>query len=257
MSALISGFGRGKTTGAILVGTVCIAASGAFADGSVPGEAPQFQMYFDMTGDGVGMQQYDHLSNADELTGGDWRFTGSTASTALDFSWDVTVNPDPFVDAAVSVTNNTGATQTFTTFMVLNISETFGTGTAINGSVAATLTNNDFFGGSATLGAAPGRSVFGGFLDTTDIFNDAPDRTLWEDPFSLEAVGGLAQANDDTFFAPEAGGPAITNIGILLEFTLSPGDSATVSGLFNVTPVPGGLAAFAVFGLLGGRRRRS
>ena len=113
MSALI------KTTGAVLVGTVCLATSGAFADGSAEGVVPEFEMYFDMTGDGVGMQEYGQLSTTNELGGGDWNFSGGLQSTALDFSWDVTVNPDPFVDAAVSVTNNTGATQTFTTFMVI------------------------------------------------------------------------------------------------------------------------------------------
>jgi MYXO-CTERM domain-containing protein len=256
MFALISGFGRGKTSGLIAVGTLCLAASGAMAFPGGDGQPPEFEMYWDATGDAVGMQQYDFLSEVSDLGGGTYNFAGSTTGTAFDFSWDVNANADPFVDAAVSVTNNTGVTQTFTTFMVLNVSVSYAA-SMMNGSVAATLTNNDFFGGSATLAAAPGRQVFGGYVDTANIFADAPTRTLWEDPFSFDAVGGLAQANDNTFFAPEAGGAVTTNIGILLEFTLSAGDSATISGLFNVTPGPGGLAAFALFGLAGTRRRRS
>ena len=44
---------------------------------------------------------------------------------------------------------------------------------------------------------------------------------------------------------------------IMLEFELSPGDSASINAFFQAVPGPAGAAVFALFGLVtGGRRRR-
>ena len=57
-------------------------------------------------------------------------------------------------------------------------------------------------------------------------------------------------------FGPEENGPAEMSIEVQLEFSLSPGDSASVNGFFEVVPGPGGAMVLALFGLAGGRRRR-
>ncbi len=51
------------------------------------------------------------------------------------------------------------------------------------------------------------------------------------------------------------GGPVLNTLGIDIEFTLTPGDQASITSNFAIIPAPGGLLVLAV-GTLGLRRRR-
>lgn len=162
-----------------------------------------------------------------------------------------------FIDAAFEVTNTGNTTQTFSLLMTLGGTGFIGPVTTMDGSVAATVTNNQF-GGDATLGAPISGSIYRAFTDLSDPFSDPPAATLMDDPFSIVASGPFASADDNQSFLP-TGGPTVNNtISIMFEFTLSAGDSASVSGLFQIAavPAPGALALLGVAGLAGTRRRR-
>jgi hypothetical protein len=185
-----------------------------------------------------------------DVTG--WRYRGELAgvSNAWSLTWDCVYNPDPFVDATINVTNNSAATQTFVIFMPLNIVPV-GPNSQMDGSVSASLSSQSFFN-PAMLAATAGESVYQAYIDGGLV------RTLWDPGYSLTAAP-LASAGDTTNFGNEVGPAAGAQIALQLKFTLSPGDSASVTGIFNIVPVPGpgGLAVFGLFGaMLGGRRRR-
>jgi hypothetical protein len=244
----------------------------AFGDTNGQGPAPAINMTWDATGDSVGPTQYNPNDFATSPTmfgtwnlGGTadnpgpprtqtgWRYRGGTngVDNAWSLTWDCVVNPDPFVDATINVTNNSASTQTFFIYMPLGIVPT-GPATTMDGSVSAALSSQSFFN-PATLAATATEPVYQAYIDGGLV------KTLWNPGYSLVAAP-LASAGDTTNFAGNPGPAAAAQIAILLKFTLSAGDSASVTGIFQINPVPGpaGLAAFAMFGVLaGGRRRRA
>ncbi len=88
------------------------------------------------------------------------------------------------------------------------------------------------------------------------------DGLLMTAPFS-ESAGGPLLSNTvgpEDFGLPggiAASQDADNTIGILLEFELTPGDSASFTAIFEVfVPAPGALPLLGALGLLAGRRRR-
>jgi len=188
-----------------------------------------------------------------------WRYRGDHSNTMWSFSWDCTINEDPFVDATINVQNNSTVTQTFWVYMPLNIAPPIIPNTLMSGSVSAVVSDgNPFDGPGASLASNGVDSVYTAFIDPA--FSGDPAaiaRTQWNPGFSLNAPQfGANNANAN--YANELGPGATTSIALRLRFTLSPGDSASVTGLFDIQPVPGptGLPLLALFGLAIGRRRR-
>jgi MYXO-CTERM domain-containing protein len=241
----------------------------AKADTTGQAPAPPVQMIWDATGDGVDPNTYDPNQFATTQTSfgtwdlvnqvgqhrteTGWRYRGGTngIGNAWTLSWDCVVNQDPFVDATINVTNNTQATQTYTIFMPLPI-VAVGPNAQLDGSVSASLSSQSFI--TPALLATNGiDSIYQASINGTVV------KTLWDPGYSL-AAAPLAAAGDTTNFANLIGPAVVANtIGVQLRFTLSAGDSASVTGIFNITNVPGpaSLAVFGLFGLAGGRRRRS
>ena len=234
--------------------TVASLAAVVFA-GSAFGQngAPNFIMTWDASNDTVGAQDYnweqygqltdngdDSFTYVGELYGGNdlWRLT-----------WDCTFDPDPFVTANIVVTNNDVNPQNFSLLMTLPIAPAVPSPT-IDGSVSGTLT--DLGANGAQVNALTGGSIYTSFIDGNI------EETLLNDPFSVAIPFGGA-AVGPAAFGPQAAAEASadTSIAILLEFQLSPGDSASFTSIFNVVPGPGGLSMLAVMGLFSrGRRRR-
>jgi hypothetical protein len=85
---------------------------------------------------------------------------------------------------------------------------------------------------------------------------------LMDDPFSESAGGPLfsGTVGPADFGIPEAINASQTvdaSIGILLDFDLTAGDSASFTAIFEVLiPAPAGLPILAALGLVAGRRRR-
>jgi MYXO-CTERM domain-containing protein len=188
-----------------------------------------------------------------------WRYRGDNSNSLWSFSWDCTINEDPFVDATINVQNNSNVTQTFWVYMPLNIVPAITPNTSMSGSVSAVVSDgNPFSGPGVTMATNGVDSVYTAFIDPAVIGDPgAIVRTQWNAPaFSLTAPAfGANNANAN--FASEIGPGANTSIAIRLRFTLSPGDSASVTGLFDIQPVPGpaGLPLLALFAIAGRRRR--
>ncbi|MBX3374385.1 MAG: hypothetical protein KF817_11165 [Phycisphaeraceae bacterium] len=255
----MSAFTTTRTVTPIVLGIGLVAGSA-----SAGSTYPDFLMTWYTTADTQGAVTYDPADFGGVTEGpGSWNYIGDLAGDNWLLSWDCTVAPGggagvgvpgtAFVNAAITVTNNSLNIETFSVLMSLGAGP-IGPITDLSGSVGATVTNNQF-GGSATLGAPAGDSVYHAYID----YPGSPVATLWDAGYSLTATGPFASNSDsDGFAAPGAGGPVTSNIAILLQFTLSPGDTASVNGIFTVTAVPAPTAlsvlGMAFFGL--NRRRR-
>ena len=242
----------------------------ANADNDGSSGPPGFLMTWDASGDSLDPYQYDPSEYGSmqfgtwTLPGGTgwdpdaqshvrtgWRYQGELNSTEWHMSWDCVANADPFVDATINVTNSSNSTQTFWIYMPLLINPAIVGPTTMAGSVSAAVSDQNFDG--ATLAATAVEPVFQGFVDTLP----QPNATIWNPGYSLSAPS-FGAANDSSSFNNALGPPALTEIAVKLKFTLSAGDSASVTGTFDIQAVPGpaGLSAFAIFAAFGGRRRR-
>lgn len=168
-------------------------------------------------------------------------------------SWGSVYDVDPFVTLNFVVTNTTAFTQTYV-FTVTSPVVPQTPATQMSGSIGLTLTNTD--SASATL-ADNGNAVYTARID------GAPVQTLLSPAYSLSCTPAFCSTTDSASFGipvPIIGPGALSSIGITVQFTLTPGDSAGVTSVFNIiaVPEPGTaiLMAIGVVGLsLAGRRQ--
>jgi hypothetical protein len=172
-------------------------------------------------------------------------------------SWDLTFDNDPVVTGPVVVTNLGAVTQQFTFLFTLPTGP-IGPSTLIGGSVQGGMT--DGTGDGVTVSTAAGSALYSALIDGGTV------QTLYADPQSFSAGQFLSGNIPNQAFGtpiPSLGGPPVAaNIGIKIDFVLTPGDSASFTTNFVVVPIPEPATA-ALFGLgLGGlaaagRKRRS
>jgi len=179
----------------------------------------------------------DVQANAD----GSYTMSGQQAGGSFnggqvwDLAWDVTIKQDPFIIGSLTVTNLTTTTRNFNLALALPITPAFSP-SVFGGSVTATVLdlNGDR---SATL--SPNAAVSPG------IFRGTIDGNLVLPLFGMvlncagSSAGCTANATDsDGMPGLTLPGPSVNNsIGILLSFTLSPGDRAFFNTNFTVEPL--------------------
>ncbi len=180
----------------------------------------------------------------------DFAFSGSNTSTGqFAVDWSLTVNPDPFIDGAITITNLSSSAQNFTVNLNLPVSPSFSPG-VMSGSIDATVfdANNS---GSATLQPQAGNIYFGRIDGSNALL-------LFAQVLSCNGAGCSINSSDSQTSIPVAG--VNTSIGTKLMFNLSGNDKVTFSTHFEVNPVPLPasiwLMSSAVLGLFGMRRRR-
>jgi hypothetical protein len=162
-------------------------------------------------------------------------------------TWNLFLSPNPTVSNSFAVTNNTASTQTFVFSVTLPVSVTFGPPSLIKGSIGGSATDNN--GDGVTVATSGGISLYRALIDGSVV------RTLHDDPFSAStgSAFGTASIPVADFGIPNAesvGVATTTDIGIILRFTLSPGDSAAITSVFNVEAVPEpGMAMLLLVGL--------
>jgi uncharacterized protein (TIGR03382 family) len=268
MPAIWRSIDRFHAAGLVAVAAFGLVSSVALAEDE-PGPPPNFHMLWDATGDTTDPFYYDPSDfgsmefgtwvleggwaqdpGAETHTRTGWRYQGNIVGENWLVEWDCVANADPFVDATITVTNNSAAVQTYTMYMPLLIAPPIFGGTSMSGFVSAGVTDGTF--DSATLGTTLVDPVFQGYIDTVAI----PNATLWNPGYTLVAPTPFSSNSDSDSFLGAAGPAALAEIAVRLTFTLTPGDSASVTGQFDVVPGPGALAVFAVYGLVAGRRRR-
>jgi hypothetical protein len=244
-----------------------LGAGSAFADL----QPPAMSLNVDVTGDGAAAQEYDWttvgqvaqqdsggwLWQADTIAGNgnawsidEWSSFMSDGSSSGGIAGGI----DPVtLNANFVVTNNSNSTETFQLVMTL------ASGVVIQdalmaGSVVGTVTDLTF--DDATVTAPGGGSIYTSQIDGVDV------QTLLDDPFSQNAGGALqsSEIGPADYGTPDpiaSGQDLDTSITIVLEFTLTAGDSASFSAVFEVVPAPAALPVLAAFGFFARRRRRA
>ncbi len=170
-------------------------------------------------------------------------------------SWSLSFDNDPVVTGTVAVTNAAAVDQHYTLIFTLPVAP-IGPTSLTSGSIQGGVTSNDLDG--ATVSTVAGGAFY------TALIDGASFKTLYGDPSSATAPalgsGNLAYVDFGLPAPPSFPGPAVTtSIGIQLDFTLTPGDSASFTSNFAVFPVPepttGLLIGLGLFGLVVARRR--
>lgn len=235
-------------TRAVLILSFVFACTPAWAD---PAGIPAVQIVMSSEGGSV----WTH-NPAGEWTGeGElYTFAGEQhpAHGEWTLTWDLLVDPDPQINSVFGVTNNTGVTQTYTVSVMLPIFPSIPGSTVMDGSMQGGVTDNTNNGIDATVATDPlsGDPMYYGLID------GSPALPLHSHPFSVSA-SYPGSANIPAVSATGVPGPAaLASIGIQHRFTLTPGDSATMSSLFVVTPEPASLVFLGLGSLLLLRRRR-
>lgn len=268
MAAIWRSVERFRVAGLVALTAVGLATAPALADDGSNG-MPEFGMTWDATGDQIDADHYDPNDHATQTTAfgtwevngvsyTGWRYIGQITNAAWTLNWDCIVNEDPFIVANITVANNTASTQSYTNYMNLPVLPVL-PGSIMNGSVSASLSNTVTpFSPNATL-ASDGVPIYQAFIDPA-VGPPGPPAgsaiaTLWNHSTSFTTP---TATNQNAAFGPTFGPAVLSELGLRLRFTLSAFDTASVTGIFNVEPVPGpaALSAFAIFGIFSASRRR-
>jgi hypothetical protein len=173
-------------------------------------------------------------------------------------TWNMTFDPDPVVTGITSVTNVGLVVQQFTLTFTLPVAPVLPS-SLMGGSIQGGVTDNTLNSSNAVLSTVLGSSFYTALIDGVSV------QTLYNHTSTVTAPfdGGSANLAAASFGLPGVtlpGPAANASIGIRLDFTLTPGDSASFTSNFFVIPVPepgtGLLLAFGL-GALALRRRRA
>jgi len=214
---------------------------------------PELEMTFQIVGEDAEIVTIPGQA----LAGTRFRF-GHTHEGPVNITVEAEADPDPFVTATLTCINLTGSPQSFTTGLVLqNVLPPLPNGTITGGSVSFTLLDTNGDGATFTTnGALP---IYQSGIDGNNW------QPLWSSPQSW-SVGanqtvGFGPAQFGTPIPSLVGPPALNDIQIELNATLSAWDQAFVVATFVVEdiPEPGTMAMLTIGGLtvLMRRKRRT
>ncbi len=240
-----------------------LAQTPAFNMGWTVGDADT--IVYDWTTNGTlhGFGDWQVKGNENIWTG--WSYSGdlvgSTPTGDWTLGWNCVFNVvdgvagggGAFVTVNIVVTNNDVVNQNFSLLMTLPA--ILGAVTE-RGSLVGTIT--DLTQDDATVSAPVGSRIYTPMIDGVGEVAGF----LMDDPFS-ESAGGpffsgtVGPADFGIPVAANASQTVDASIGILLDFDLTAGDSASFTAIFEVLiPAPAGLPILAALGLVAGRRRR-
>jgi len=184
---------------------------------------------------------------------------GGTTHGPISVEWDIEADPDPFLFATFTITNDLPIEKEVTLSAILPISPALTGGTLTGGSFSGTLLDSG--GGGAELNKFSGGSpppMYMAIIDGTDFY-----------PMDITALPITTIPSGTTGFGPEefgtpipsySGPDVLTSIAIETNVRISGYDTAILVATFVVEPVPEpssiALLLMACVGLLIYRRRR-
>jgi hypothetical protein len=142
--------------------------------------------------------------------------------------WNSQYDVDPFVTNNFNVTNISAFTQIFEIVVTVPVLAT-GPQTLMTGSIGLSVTNTT--SGGAAL-SDTGVAVYRAEID------GSTEQTLFDPAFSLGCAPPFCSDSDNAGFTNVLGPAASSTIGIRIRFSLSPGDSASGTSVFNIDAVP-------------------
>lgn len=154
------------------------------------------------------------------------------------FTWDMSVDPDPFITSTLTFTNLASTTQTFSAIATLPVGSGFSPA-FMGGSISGSVTDTGIQDGSATVAnTSLGSPIFLGLIDGSNALS------LLAGSFNC---GGSLPGCTQNIATVSSGlpGPSLpyapgvaSSIGIQLDFTLTAGDTASFNSYFEVVPIP-------------------
>ncbi|MHC4858355.1 MAG: hypothetical protein ACYTBY_11450 [Planctomycetota bacterium] len=206
---------------------VCALSLAAYADEELGGFGAMWGP--DGTGN-TGMNMMDPMLQPDGET---WMLSevwDIPNNCLIDF--DLTYDMDPYVLGGLSVTNNAGFDQSFMFTFDAPVSPAITTATNYSGGISGSYTVDGTAGSVSTTGMMP---LYQARIDGADILSlyDAPQ--LWDDAAAGESGSILAE---EIPYLSATGPAALSDLQIVIRFTLTPGETATLNSNFVVEPVP-------------------
>jgi hypothetical protein len=173
-----------------------------------------------------GLEEYEVEGTKFKLKGSLTADTGFGIITLEELEYD----PDPYVFVSQLIYNNTLIPQTYQ-ILIDQPAYLATSSSLVYGSVVVSLLDEANDGASLSDNNRP---IYTAYIDDNEV------DTLLDDPYTLVAPttvnSGLQEFGWNNY-----GAGVVSNIAIEIEFTLSPGDSATVQGSFEVIPEPASL----------------
>lgn len=175
-------------------------------------------------------------------------------------SWKIFLDEDPYVVNNIHVTNTTTSDQTFTVGALLGI-PAFTYDRAIYSSLGVTATDSNGDGnlhfGAVTLGPTTW-TIYDGQVNGASALTMDPNNPSSLPLTTADCGGPGCSAVSANYVSLQALSPSIAySIGLDYRFVLSGGDSAAVTGRFEIIPEPS-TALLLALGLIGlGIRRRA
>ena len=232
------------------VATIGLLVAVGIGCGSAHADIPELQMMWWVNGDLV---QGGVLAGSDNGDG-TFDYDGFVVGGGAKLNYDFTADPDPLISANLVVENITKDTINVRLLVILPIAPTLPNGSGIMGSAAIGMTASPDGGLLATLVDTP---LWQGLIDGAVVAS----AVIFAAPFDLEVpLGGIGSVGDAGSFGsvanPLPGPPVLNTIGIEINFSLTSGDQASLTSVFNVLPTPGGLTVLLGAVWIGRRRRR-
>ncbi len=199
----------------------------------------------------VGADFAGHLTpDGTDAGGGLFTYAGTDVhdATGVILDFDLDGHPDGRLGGDLVITNPSLSAVELSLLVTLPINEM--PDTLLRGSADLELITDDDGGSVTSVGGAP---VWLSFIDGAPVLS----ATLFPDPFEIVLSGAGRDGVSSAFGRPDgiAGPSASKSMGLLIQFSLTPGDQVSLSG---VLIIPGPATSVLLIGgwVIGGTRRR-